>query len=134
MNQRLTFDDAVTPHSLDWRDAQVHRAGWEFNQPLVAKVMAAHAGTLPKRWGWLEMDHPALVVSALKPGRRGGAVLRVFEATGKATGRVRARLHAPARAVHEVNLMEDEGRSLNIENSGFSFELRPHEIKSFRIQ
>jgi alpha-mannosidase len=134
LNRRLVSDYALVPHAGGWSAAGVHRAGWEFNTPLTARVLAAHPGTLPKRWGWVEVNHPGVVVSALKPGRDGGAIVRVYEATGRATGPVRARLGAAVASVEEVNLLEDRIRSARLDGRAFTFELRPFEIRSFRIR
>jgi alpha-mannosidase len=134
LNRRLSSDYALLPHAGDWRGAAVHRAGWEFNTPLTARVLATHPGTLPKRWGWLEVDHPGVVVSALKPGRDGGAIVRVYEATGRATGPVHLRLGSTASSVEEVNLMEDPIRRARLDGRAFTVELRPYEIRSFRIR
>ena len=82
---------ALVPHAGDWREAGVYRDGLEFNHPLLCRAVLPHAGNLPARWGLLEVSNPGVVVSALKPGSQGVAVLRVYEATGRP---------APAKAGH----------------------------------
>ena len=54
-----------------------------------------------------------IVVSAMKPGADGTAVLRVYEASGRATT-AKIRLPVQTVAAEEVNLMEDPGRKLPV--------------------
>ncbi len=113
--------------------AGVYRDGMEFNQPLLACPMASHPGKLPKRWGLLEITPQNVVVSALKPGSDGTAVLRVYEATGQATT-AKIRLSAQVAAAEEVNLMEDPGRKLPVADNTLQFDLRPFEIKTIKLR
>ena len=117
-----------------WRDAGVTRAGWEINNPLIVRKVTAHAGSLPHRWGWLEVSAPNVNVSALKPGRDGSVILRVYEATGRPSTGVSIKLHAEIASAHEANLMEDEGRELRTEQNSFRFDLHPYEIKTFKMR
>ena len=49
---------ALVPHAGDWREAGVFRDGLEFNHPLICRKVLPHAGTLPDRWGLLEVSNP----------------------------------------------------------------------------
>ena len=102
-----SFDYALVPHSGDWRQAEIYRAGWEFNHPLLARKVSVHEGELPKRWGLTEISSPNIVASALMPGREGSATLRVYEAAGTATSGVEIKLHVPVIQAVETNLLGD---------------------------
>ena len=91
-------------------------------------------GILPKRRGLLEVSHPNVVVSALKPGRDGSAILRVYEAEGRAAAAVKIKLHARIKSAYESNLMEDSGRRLATSNDTLEFALGPFKIKTFKLQ
>jgi alpha-mannosidase len=134
IGRTLTLRYSLMPHAGDWRDAGVTRAGWEINNPLIVRKVTAHAGTLPSRWGWLEVSAPNVNVSALKPARDGSVILRVYEATGRATSSVRIKLRAPIDSVHEANLMEDSGAEVRTEGNSFQFDLHPYEIKTFKLR
>jgi alpha-mannosidase len=133
LGKELTFDYAIVPHAGDWREAGVYRDGMEFNNPLMACPMAPHRGKLPARWGLLEVTPRNVVVSALKPGADGTAVLRVYEAAGRASS-VKIRLSAQVFAAEEVNLMEDPGRNLPVADRSLQFDLRPFEIKTIKLR
>ena len=106
--------------------------GMEFNHPLMACPMASHPGKLPKRWGFLEITPQNIVVSALKPGPDGTAVLRIYEAAGQATV-AKIRLSAQVVAAEEVNLMEDPGRKLPVTDNTLQLDFRPFEIKTIKL-
>ena len=130
----LSFQYALVPHNSDWRAAGMFRAGLELNQPLIVRKLAQHAGTLPKRWGLLEVSHANVVTSSLKPGHGGLTFLRVYEATGKATSGVKIKLKPKLGAAYETNLVEDPGRKLEAQNGTLQFDLGPYEIKAFALQ
>ena len=133
LNKELIFDYALVPHAGDWRQAGVYRDGMEFNHPLVACPMGSHPGKLPKRWGFLKIAPNNVVLSALKAGPDGTAVLRIYEATGRATV-ARIRLSAQVVGAEEVNLMEDPGRELAVADSGLELDFRPFEIKTIKLR
>jgi len=93
LGQPRTFHYAIVPHTGDWREAAVYRRGLEFNHPLLTRKAAAHTGTLPSRWGLVEISAPNVVLTALKPGPGRTTILRVYEAAGKATSGVKLKLN-----------------------------------------
>jgi alpha-mannosidase len=135
LGKELTFDYALLPHAGDWREAQVYRHGLEFNHPLLARPAAAHAGILPGQWGLLRINRPNVVVSALKSGPDGSAILRLYEAAGQPAPATRIEFSAPAASAEEVNLMEDPGQKVAVARDGgaVQLDLRPFEIKTVRV-
>ena len=134
LGKRLTFDYALLPHAGDWRQAGAYRTGLEFNNPLIAQKVAPHAGTLPKHWGLLEVSNPNVVVSTLKPGRDGSAVLRVYEASGQSTPGVKITIHAQVDSAIEANLIEQPGDKLNVQDNTLEFDIGPFQIKTFQLR
>jgi alpha-mannosidase len=133
LGRQIAFQYALAPYAGDWSEAGVYRAGLEFNHPLIARKAEAHAGSLPNRWSFLTVSHQNVVTSALKPGLDGSAVLRVYEAGGKAASGVKIAFAAAAEAGYESNLIEETGRKLDV-SGGLQFDLRPYEIKTFKLQ
>lgn len=134
LGQERVFDYALVPHQGDWRDAQAFRHGLEFNNPLVVRKSTAHAGSLPKRWGALEVSHPDVVVSAWKPGPQGSAILRIYEAAGKAARDVTIRLAVPVAHADEANLLEEPTGKVEVAADALHVDLRPFEIKTIRLE
>jgi alpha-mannosidase len=133
LGQPRTFHYAILPHTGDWRESAVYRSGLEFNHPLLARKAAAHTGTLPSRWGLVEISAPNVVLTAFKPGISGTTILRVYEAAGKATSGIKLKLNARIAAAHEANLLEDSVRELKIKKNTLDFDLHPFEIKTFKL-
>jgi alpha-mannosidase len=134
LGKRLTFHYALVPHAGDWRQAEIFREGLEFNHPLIAKVLATHAGDLPARWGFLSVQPTNIVLSALKPARNGDVLLRVYEATGKPVPNGTITFTPQLVSATESNLVEDEGSSVHISGNAIACNLRPFEIKNFRLK
>lgn len=134
IGKQLTFDYAIVPHAGDWREAGIYREGLEFNNPLIVRKALPHAGSLPKRWGLLDVSHSNVVVSALKPGAGGAAILRIYEAAGAPSPRVRISLRAKLAAAEEVNLMEDPSRKLAVTDDSVILDLGAFQIKTLKFQ
>lgn len=132
--KELAFEYALIPHTGDWQQAGIHREGQAFNNPLIACTAAVHPGDLPPRWGFLEVRHPGVVVSALKPGEDGGVILRMYEATGRAADGVAIDSALPIERVEEVNLVEDLIRPMDISHKGLSVDFSPFQIQTLRLQ
>jgi alpha-mannosidase len=69
----------------------------------------------------------------MKPSADGAAVLRVYEAAGRATT-AKIRLSPQVLAAEEVNLMEDPGRTLAVADKILQLDLHPFEIKTIKLQ
>lgn len=95
--------------------------------------MASHTGTLPGRWGFLDVTPSSIVVSAMTPGANGAAVLRLYEAEGRPTT-AKIRLTPQIVSAEEVNLMEDPGRKLSAAGNTLELAFRPFEIKNIKLQ
>ena len=134
VGQERTLRYALVPHAGDWREAGVFRDGMEFNHPLLARKVLPHAGSLPARWGLLEVSSPNVVVSALKPGRDGTAVLRVYEAAGRPAPGVKIAFNARVVEARPANLLEDPEGELKVENNAVSLDLRPYQIRTIRLR
>jgi alpha-mannosidase len=125
---------ALVPHAGDWREAGVYRDGLEFNHPLLCRKVLPHAGTMPARWGLLEVSSPNVVVSALKPGRDGTTVLRVYEATGRPAPGVKIAFKARVIEAGTANLLEDPEGALVVDDNAVSLDLRPYQIRTIRLK
>jgi alpha-mannosidase len=134
LGKELTFDYALVPHEGDWRQGEVFRHGQEFNNPLICIKAESHEGKLPKSWGLLKMSHPNVIITALKPGSEGTTVLRLYEATGKATAGVTIKFQTIIMSANEANLMEDIGREVKVEHDILRFDLGAFEIKTFKLR
>jgi alpha-mannosidase len=133
LDQPRTLAYALVPHDGNWQAASVYRDGMEFNNPLICRKVLPHAGSLPKRWGYLQVSRPNVVVSALKPGPDGTVVLRVYEAGGVPTKGVNVKFQANLESAQETNLLEDPGREMKTTNDSLGLDLEAFEIKTLKL-
>ena len=133
LGREFVFEYALVPHRGDWAQAGIHRSGWEFNHPLLVCKTPSHPGMLPSRWGWLEVSHPGVVVSALMPGSDAAAVLRLYEATGEQAPGVRISFASPVLSAEEANLLGDPLRPLEVAGDAVQVDFRPFEIKTLKL-
>ena len=134
LGQERTMQYALVPHAGDWREAGVFRDGLELNHPLICRNVLNHPGTLPKRWGLLDVSNPNVVVSSLKPTDDGDVALRVYEASGRPAPTVTIKLRANVRSARDANLLEDAGSDVKIEGNSVQVDLAPFEIKTIRMR
>jgi alpha-mannosidase len=130
---RHEFAYALLPHAGGWAEGETVRRAWELNVP--ARAMAAGVpGDSPPARGFLSVEGAPAVVEALKPAEDGhGHVLRVYEPNG-GRGTVRIRLGFPAVRVRECNLVEEDGERVTVRKGAFQFEIRPFQIRTFRLE
>ncbi|HBE42700.1 MAG TPA: hypothetical protein DDW27_16155 [Bacteroidales bacterium] len=134
MGADLEFDYALVPHEGDWRKAEVYRHGLEYNNPLLCRKSGIHEGKLPKVWGMLEVSKPNVVITAMKPGKEGTTIVRLYEASGEATPGVTLKSMAKIVSANEANLVEDTGIKMKVTGDTIQFDLKPFEIKTFKLR
>ena len=134
LGKKFTLNYALMPHGGDWRAALPWRAGLEFNNPLLAQTVAAHTGDLPASWGLIAVNSPSAVLSALKHSRDGSVVARIYEASGQPVSEATAQWGLGISEVHAANLIEDSGANIDASGQVFRFDLKPYEIKTFKLK
>lgn len=128
---RHRFEQALLPHTGDWRAQQLHHEGMAFNAPLIVRACARHDGPLPVRGSFVALEPANLALHAMfVDGRE--LVLRVAEAAGEpAQGKIELRW--PIAAVNETNFVGDHSRRVRAARDSFRFNATPFEIKTFRV-
>ena len=135
------FTYSLYPHMGDYRRGRVTEEAYALNVPL--RAWYADASLLQQRCGldysMARVEEPGVYVDTVKPSEDGQAVIvRMYEGYG-----ARHKVHLDLQglepeSVTECDLMENalqEDGSLMPEDSGsVSFEIRPFEIRSFRVR
>ncbi len=134
LGRPLQFRYGVIPHGGDWRDARIYLRGLEFNNPLLVHKAEAHSGSLPPRWGWLKISHANVVLTSCRSGPGKSTVIRVYEASGKATTGVNLKLNAGIEYASEANLLEEPGAKLRVKQNTVEFDLHRFEIKTILVR
>jgi alpha-mannosidase len=122
---------AVYPYTGDWRDADVHRIGFEINQPL--RAMQVDWAPDQAAYGSFSLEPHNLILSALKKTEDGGEVIfRFYETCGK---KCRAKVGLPdsITGAAVVDLLEREMRPLDITGRAVELDVKPFEIVSIKF-
>jgi len=97
---------ALYPHKGDWRDASTVNKGFEFNYPVVMKVVNIHEGELPSGLSLFSIEPENVILTALKKCEDEDClVLRFYESSGKPCKAVLKTFRKP-RKVMETDLIE----------------------------
>jgi alpha-mannosidase len=125
---------ALYPHTGMWQSAQTVHRGYEFDDPMTAEQVFAHAGPLPSENSFASVDNTNVVLAAVKKAEDAHALIfRVYETSGLAT---EVKLHVPAGATgaQETNLMETpETAKFAVRDNTISFPLKPFEIRTIEV-
>ena len=131
-NEEHVFTYSLYPHQGTWREADTQKEAADLNQPL----SAVNGGMPGESYGFAGVKGDSVVLETVKRSEDGdGIILRLYESRNK---RVNAKVSlscAPV-TVTECNLLEepvDEAGGLMIDQDGFSFVIKPYEIKTYKV-
>ncbi|HEY0717096.1 MAG TPA: glycoside hydrolase family 38 C-terminal domain-containing protein [Streptosporangiaceae bacterium] len=133
-----TFEYALISGAGDWREARFGPAGTAYNHELISCAGGGAAAVLAPGVSLIEVDHPAVQRSTLKPrgnplarGLPGlpaaadGLTMRLRETEGR-PARARVRLRGGIAAAHLTDLLEaQDGPALAIEDEDVLVDLPP---------
>lgn len=128
------FSYALFPHGLSWKEAGADRKAYEFNYPFYTREKCQDKeGYLPERFSAAGTDSKNVVLETIKKAEDGnGWIFRAYECM-QYRGQVKFYFGKVPVRVAECNLMEEELAGIKTEGSGFSCEMTPYEIKTFKI-
>jgi alpha-mannosidase len=131
------FRYALYPHAGPWKQALTVRRGYEFNDPMSATQVFAHAGPAPAEQAeesWGAVENANVTLTAVKKAEDSDAlVYRMYEWAGTACD---VKLHVPAGALYAVesNLMEKvEGPRLRLSGGVVTVAIKPYEILTVQV-
>lgn len=147
------FTYSLLPHTGDWREAQSVRRAYELNVPVVC-VAGQRAGrdqsrpysqeettstpvasaTSVTNFSFIETDCTHVVVETIKPAEDGdGLIVRLYEAHNQ-RGRGILTFASAIVSAQECNLLEEPIQDVLCQGNTLSFQVRPFEIKTFRVR
>ena len=128
-----TFKYAFFPHSGDWRTETVQEA-LAFNVPPVAALNAQSInGIIESGKSLVSLSRKDVVIDAIKQAQDGrGYIVRVVEQEQK-RGKVKLDWSFGFEKVIECNMIEDDKAEIAGSGTSFEFDIKPFEVKTFRI-
>lgn len=127
-----SFTYSIFPHPGDWRHGTVREAH-VLNAPLAAVRGGSCEAKAQMPQSFLALESATAVVDAVKGAEDGnGLIVRVYEAGG-ARGKAKLSLGFAASGAYACNLMELNEAVVEIADGAIIFDIKPYEIKTFRI-
>lgn len=127
------FIYSLYPHSGDWRDGNTVKIGYQLNVPAYAVVEQAHEGLLPSTLSMIGVDCDNVIVETVKKAEDSDElVIRLYECYNRRTD-VTLTFFKPLSKVVECNLMEKDIQPVDVQGNTFSFQIKPYEIKTFKL-
>lgn len=138
------FTYALYPHSGSYREAQIYKRAFEFNDPLRARadISPGEAPVLPESGEYLRLEGKAVVTAAKAgdaPSARlrsvtgdlvhRGICVRLFETDGQG-GKVILHSGFKLAKAKRTNLLEEEARLVDHDSEKINFELGAHAIET----
>lgn len=128
-----TFVYSLYPHSGTWQNSDTVKNALTLNVPLNGYAVPANNGSLDSTASFVSTDRSDIVIDAVKKAQDGdGIIVRIYEAQQK-RGNVTLTANLPFTRVCECNLMEENETDIAVEGNSFSFNIRPFEVKTFRL-
>ena len=127
------FTYSLLPHAGDWREGETVRRAYELNAPLLCLRGQAATNTAPVP-ALIETDCTHVVVETVKPAEDGnGLIVRLYEAHNQ-RGRGMLTFATPLLSAQECNLLEEPLQNVATDGNRLTFQVRPFEIKTFRVR
>jgi len=135
------FTYSLLPHRGDWREAQSVRRAYELNVPVVCVTGPKQAPSIPMTpatgvtsSSFIQTECMHVVVETIKPAENGdGLIVRLYEAHNQ-RGRGTLTFATSILFAQECNLLEEPIQDAPCQGNTLSFQVRPFEIKTFRVR
>jgi alpha-mannosidase len=128
------FTYALYPHSGDYVQGGVIRAGYALNVPLRVVPVEVHEGSEPREASFLEIDAENVIIEAVKKAEdNDDIIIRLYEAEHKGTSATLC-FGFPVKSVVATNLMEEVLETLDVEDGTVALTFKPFEIKTLRVK
>ncbi len=135
---------ALYPHQKCWKGGKTMQKGYEYNYPLITKLVESHNGKLPRSHSFLSVApgnvilhtvkkaEPALSFSSKPVPGEDVWVLRLFETYGKKTETVISFPKEVKRAVVS-NILEQDGQQLPVDGKQVKVEFAPFRSLTIKV-
>lgn len=128
------FTYSIYPHSGRWQEAQTVEQAYNLNVPLISVLQNKNQGINKlKNNSFLSCNRDNCFIEVIKRAEDGdGVIVRVYE---NKNSQVKARFTCgrTIREVYECNLIEENEKSLEVNDDTFDCIFRPYEIKTLRL-
>ncbi len=128
-----SFTYSLYPHSGDFRKAGTIKLAYDLNNPMVAIPVSKQDGDLPEEFSLISVNADNFIVETAKMAEDSNSlILRGYESFNKRT-QVEFSFGFEVKTAKLCDMMENEIGELKVENNKVSFEAKPFEIITVKI-
>lgn len=129
------FTYSLYPHVGGWREGGTVKEAYKLNNPFFSVVRTAQKGSLPVNYSLASVDKVNIIIEVIKKAEDDDdMIIRLYECYNRRTTAT-VLLGVNANYVIECDLMENKISNLVVKNNkSFTFEIKPYEIKTFKIK
>lgn len=128
------FTYSLYPHAGGWKAAKTPQRAYELNCPMYAKILDPHEGNLPEELSFMKIDQENVFIEVVKKAEDSDEIIiRLYEAYNRRC-KATIQFFKELEYVTETDLNEKDIDSLIPENDGFNFEIKPYEIRTFKVK
>jgi alpha-mannosidase len=125
------FIYSLLPHGGDWKQGDTVRQAYMLNVPLYST--RGKGSGRNQSSSLLKVYGDNVILETVKRAEDGeGVIVRLYEYKN-ARSQITIEWHRPFTAVYECDLMDNITGKLSVRDGAFSFEIKPYEIKTFKI-
>jgi len=128
------FTYSIMPHSGNYIDAGTVKQAYQLNVPMPSFVAKASKGSEPAEKSFVTVSADNVILEAVKKAEKEDATILRFYECHNTRGRVDVELNLPFKKVFECDLMEADIEQVESTKNGFSFDIKPFEIKTFKLK
>lgn len=127
------FIYSLYPHAGNWKDANVDKIGKNVNEPIITAFVHNENGELNKVKSFFTINCKNVVIDTIKKCENSDdIIIRLYENYNKRSN-VRLETCYNIHLVAETDMLENELKSISSDDKGFDFEIKPFEIKTFKL-
>lgn len=132
--ERHEFTYSLYPHAGGFREAGTVQMAYELNCPMYAAYRDANDGTLPHELSFAHVDKENVILEVVKKAEDSeDLIVRLYECYNRRTTATLG-VYGKVTEVYECDLMEQPLHFVPTKSSSFTFEIKPYEIKTFKIK
>jgi len=128
------FKYALYPHQGNWKDGKTVQQAYSFNAPMYSTLREPRGGLLPRELSFIKVDQENVIMEVVKRAEAGSeTIVRIYEAYNR---RSTVNVQCVKRLVSafETDLNEENIEEIQCIGRGFSFEIKPYEIRTVKLK
>jgi len=128
-----SFTYSLYPHGGDWFEGETVKEAYQLNYPLQTVISSISLGEQPQQKSFIEVDAESTILETVKKAEKSEALILRFYEYGNRRETVNVELDFDFKEIKECNLIEEDIAEVKFEADSFEFEIKPYEIKTFKV-